>query len=278
MSADNERERSAPQAQEARSMPLDEATKASILAALATCANCLTGMEMGVDDVPETGQELGRELARLWQVLDSATEQLRSASEARSLRKPSCSLGGSDEKADEQRIAQGVVEAVNPTKAKWEADVTGSRPSRILIAEDSDDSRFLLQEFLKGAQFKLTFTENGKAAVETARGQGFDLILMDIQMPVMDGLTATKLIREAEVQAGLAPIPILALTGNTRKADIELSLAAGCNAHILKPVSKPGLLESIHRHLPEASTPAKQRSVDVNINQSQLRIELANQY
>jgi CheY-like chemotaxis protein len=121
--------------------------------------------------------------------------------------------------------------------------------AKILIAEDSEDSRFLLQEFLKRGPYQVTFAENGKVALEAALAQPFDLILMDIQMPVMDGLTATRLIREVEQREGRVPVPLLALTAHTRKADIELSLAAGCNAHISKPVSKSGLLDTIQKYL-----------------------------
>ena len=128
----------------------------------------------------------------------------------------------------------------------------GLRSSRILIAEDSDDSRFLLQEFLRSEKYEVIFAENGLQAVECALSLPFDLILMDIQMPVMDGLTATRLIREAERKCGRAATPVLALTGHTRKADIELSLAVGCNAHISKPVSKQVLLNAIRTHLPIA--------------------------
>jgi CheY-like chemotaxis protein len=121
---------------------------------------------------------------------------------------------------------------------------------KILVAEDSEDSRFLLQEFLKRGPYAVTFAENGKVALDAALAQQFDLILMDIQMPVMDGLTAARLIREAEERAGRAHVPLLALTAHTRKADIELSLAAGCNAHVSKPISKSGLLETVQRYAP----------------------------
>jgi CheY-like chemotaxis protein len=121
---------------------------------------------------------------------------------------------------------------------------------KILVAEDSEDSRFLLQEFLRRGPYEVTFAENGKIALDAALSQQFDLILMDIQMPVMDGLTATRLIREAEERDGRAHVPLLALTAHTRKADIDLSLAAGCNAHVSKPISKSGLLETVQKYAP----------------------------
>ena len=123
---------------------------------------------------------------------------------------------------------------------------------RILIAEDSDDNRFLLQEYLRNTGYKITFVNDGERALGAAGTQVFDLILMDMQMPVMDGLTATKLIREAEREAGRSAVPILALTANARKEDVEASRAAGCDAHVSKPISKPKLLSAIARHILKA--------------------------
>jgi len=136
---------------------------------------------------------------------------------------------------------------------------------RILIAEDSEDSRFLLQEFLRGEKYEITFAENGKQALEAALSQPFDLILMDIQMPVMDGLTATRLIREAERQEGRHPTVLLALTAHTRKADIDLSLAAGCTAHVSKPISRLELLSTIQKYPPLQAGQEKEAVANVNI-------------
>jgi len=150
-----------------------------------------------------------------------------------------------------------------------------AKPERLkmLIAEDSEDSRFLLQEFLKRGPYEVTFAANGKIAVEAALSQQFDLILMDIQMPVMDGLAATRLIREAEQRAGRTPVPVLALTAHTRKADIDLSLAAGCNAHLSKPISKSGLLETLQKFSPKIRVPDV--SIPVGMEEAARRYILA---
>ena len=73
-------------------------------------------------------------------------------------------------------------------------------------------------------------------------------MLMDMQMPVMDGYTATKEIREWETEKGIMPTPIIALTANALKEDAQRSLDVGCTAHLTKPIRKPPLLAAIHEH------------------------------
>jgi len=113
---------------------------------------------------------------------------------------------------------------------------------RILVAEDSSDNRLLLQAYLKDSPHLLAFAEDGKIAVAHFAASDFDLVLMDIQMPVMDGLTATRAIRSIERARGSAPIPIVALTANAGPQDVERSRQAGCNSHLSKPISKHTLL------------------------------------
>jgi len=124
------------------------------------------------------------------------------------------------------------------------------KPLRILVAEDSADNRLLVEVYLKGSPHRLTFAENGKMAVDRVATEGFDLILMDMQMPVMDGLTATRAIRAIELKRGTDAIPIIALTANARPQDIEMSGAAGCNHHLSKPISKQKLLGAIEEYRP----------------------------
>ena len=119
---------------------------------------------------------------------------------------------------------------------------------RVLVAEDSSDNRLLVQVYLKGSPHVLTFAEDGKAAMDLFCTSEFDLILMDMQMPVMDGLTATRAIRAIERERGAASIPIIALTANAQPQDIEMSRNAGCNKHITKPISKYKLLTVIEEY------------------------------
>lgn len=107
---------------------------------------------------------------------------------------------------------------------------------RILVAEDNDSNYSLVHHMLKG--YNLTRVENGVDAVERVRCEKFDLILMDLKMPVMDGLQATRKIREFNIE-----IPIIALTANAFDSDKTNALDAGCNAFLAKPIKRRQLLE-----------------------------------
>jgi two-component system sensor histidine kinase/response regulator len=123
----------------------------------------------------------------------------------------------------------------------------GQRSLQILIAEDAPDNRLLVQAYLQASPHRLTFVEDGKSAVEQFAQGAFDLILMDIQMPLMDGLAATREIRTLDRTSGRAPVPIVALTAHAGNRDIEQSREAGCDAHLSKPISKDKLLATIAR-------------------------------
>ncbi len=120
-------------------------------------------------------------------------------------------------------------------------------PLNILLVEDSYDNRFLVQAFLKNTNYRIDTAVNGQVAVEKFLANVYDLILMDVQMPVMDGYTATREIRRLEQEEGRKHIPIIALTAHALKGDIEKSVQAGCDAHLTKPIRKPILLETIQK-------------------------------
>ena len=86
----------------------------------------------------------------------------------------------------------------------------------------------------------------GLKAVDMFRASPYDLVLMDIQMPVMDGRQATRTIRAFEQESGREPVPILALTAHAIREEVEQCLEAGCTAHLTKPIRKAVLLEAIH--------------------------------
>jgi two-component system sensor histidine kinase/response regulator len=107
------------------------------------------------------------------------------------------------------------------------------RGSRILLVEDNDINQQVARQILETAGGEVTVAGNGKEALEKARTAEFDAVLMDIQMPVMDGYEATKRIRQID---GLHTLPIIAMTAHAMKKDREKCLAAGMNDYVSKPV------------------------------------------
>ncbi|MCX8110625.1 MAG: response regulator, partial [Syntrophorhabdaceae bacterium] len=125
------------------------------------------------------------------------------------------------------------------------------RPLNILVAEDNEDNRLLVWSYFKNTPHKIFLAENGKVALDKYKEgpEMYDLILMDMQMPVMDGYTATSLIRAWEKENRLNPIPILALTAYALKKDEQKSMEAGCNGHLTKPIKKSQLFEAIDAYI-----------------------------
>ena len=129
-------------------------------------------------------------------------------------------------------------------------------PLRILIAEDVAGNRFLLQAFLKDTPHRIVFAEDGAQAVEHFKQGPFDIVFMDVQMPVMDGLQAVAAIREFERQQGQARIPVVALTASAYAEDVQAAHRAGCDGHLAKPVSKATFLETIAQFTASVSSRA----------------------
>jgi PAS domain S-box-containing protein len=134
-------------------------------------------------------------------------------------------------------------------------------PLRILLVEDFADNRRMIELYLKKSPHRLDMAVNGQSAVDMFVRDPYDLILMDVQMPVMDGYTATKLIRAWERERHRPPTPILALTANALKGEVQKSLAAGCTAHLVKPIRKAQLLQAIAQYAgdrnPDDASPAE---------------------
>jgi signal transduction histidine kinase/CheY-like chemotaxis protein len=135
---------------------------------------------------------------------------------------------------------------------KEDRDAVMARPIRgasILLAEDNEINQQIAQEILGGAGLKVTVAENGKEALDKVKNQSFDAVLMDIQMPVMDGLTATKEIRKWEDQFRIphfAPrIPIIAMTASAMTQDREEATSAGMNDHVSKPINTDELFSAL---------------------------------
>ena len=116
---------------------------------------------------------------------------------------------------------------------------------KILVAEDND-SNYILMSYILKKYYEYDRAKNGQEAVEKVESGQFDLVLMDIKMPVMDGLTATKEIRKFNQD-----IPVIALTANAFDSDRSLADEAGCNDFLAKPVSSESCLKSIKKFLGE---------------------------
>jgi len=113
---------------------------------------------------------------------------------------------------------------------------------KILLVEDTEDNSMLIKAFLKKSSVEIDVAENGKIAFEKFKKNVYDLVLMDMQMPVMDGYTATKKIRAWENRVNAEETPVIALTAFALKGDAEKCLDAGCNTHVAKPVKMDTLL------------------------------------
>ena len=115
---------------------------------------------------------------------------------------------------------------------------------RILLVDDGATNRKLISLLLRRAGARVTLAENGLECLQLVAGQSFDLILMDMQMPVVDGYTATRRLREQGVHT-----PVIALTAHAMKGDEAKCLAAGCDGYLTKPIEAPTLLRSVARML-----------------------------
>jgi CheY-like chemotaxis protein len=127
------------------------------------------------------------------------------------------------------------------------------KPLRILLAEDSPDNCLVTMAYLEDTPYSVEIAETGAIACEMFAAKPYDLVLMDRQMPVMDGLTATRKIRAWEQLNGRPPTPIIALTASALKGDREMCLAAGCTAFLTKPIKQEVLLQAIREHSSAAS-------------------------
>jgi PAS domain S-box-containing protein len=116
---------------------------------------------------------------------------------------------------------------------------------RVLLAEDHPTNRRVVELILGAAGVALICVENGLQAVEAFRRQEFDLVLMDMQMPVMDGLTAIQEIRRIEAAEGLPATPVYVLTANAMPEHVSASRAAGADGHLTKPIIADVLLECV---------------------------------
>jgi len=122
-----------------------------------------------------------------------------------------------------------------------------TRPLNILVAEDNPVNQRLAQLMLERMGHTVVTANNGREARDTADRQSFDVILMDIQMPEMDGFEATEAIRQRQKASGCPITPIVALTAHAMSGDREQCLAAGMNGYLSKPIHREELVEILHQ-------------------------------
>jgi CheY-like chemotaxis protein len=152
-----------------------------------------------------------------------------------------------------QALVNGLVGAMAGETAD-ETDTADLR-ARVLVADDSPDNLLLVESFAKGTDLELVCVEDGLAATKAVETGRFDLVLMDVSMPVLDGLEATRRIRAWEQLRQLPRTPIVALSAHALREHFQASEAAGCDEHVVKPFDRATLLDTIARH---AKTGAKQ--------------------
>ena len=140
---------------------------------------------------------------------------------------------------------------MNLFKDKKKARLTGRR---ILLAEDVEINAEIMMDMLEMENIKVDHAENGQVAVDLFENSTegiYSAILMDVRMPIMDGLEAAKVIRSMD-RPDAKRIPIIALTANSFDEDVQLSLQAGMNAHLSKPVESDTLIRTLGELIYEA--------------------------
>jgi signal transduction histidine kinase/ActR/RegA family two-component response regulator len=142
-----------------------------------------------------------------------------------------------------------------PSEAAYGDDAMEDRPVRILLADDHASNRTIIEMILSGLDTEVVGVENGLEALEAFKQQDFDIVLMDLQMPVMDGLTAIRLIREHEAATAMGRTPILVISANVQAAHLRASAEAGADSHLAKPILAPALIQALNDHLSGGSDP-----------------------
>ena len=119
------------------------------------------------------------------------------------------------------------------------------RPLHILLAEDNHVNQMLATRLLRKRGHTVVVVQNGQEAVDAIESHAFDLALLDVQMPIMDGLTAAGLIRQKEASTGRSRLPLVAVTAHAMNGDREHCLEAGMDAYVSKPLSPQKLMDVI---------------------------------
>ena len=156
-----------------------------------------------------------------------------------------------------------------PALAHWANSQGGmppgpAAPLRILLADDNPANVFLVQSFLEDDGHRIDVVDDGQAAVDRFLAHDYDLVLMDVQMPGLDGYAATRRLRAIERERDRAPVPVIALTANAGGDEGARSAEAGCSAHLAKPFSRSQLRRAVALQANEAppAAPAPLAPID----------------
>ncbi|MBN2825166.1 MAG: PAS domain S-box protein, partial [Campylobacterales bacterium] len=136
-----------------------------------------------------------------------------------------------------------------------------TQPKRALVVEDNEINQIVIEQILQNLGFEVAIAQNGHEAYKMAKSRGYDIILMDLQMPIMDGFEATQKIRAFD-----SAIPIYALSAAVMKEDKRLTKQAGMNGHLAKPIDKSKLYRVLQKHFAFKETQKKQKSDTHSIN------------
>ena len=163
--------------------------------------------------------------------------------------------------------AFGEIEEFPPQLGIQHRKTPGKLPRmRVLLAEDSPVNKLLIREYLAATPLTLDEAENGQIAHEKFKSGRYDLVMMGMRMPVMDGYAATRAIREWERLNDGSRTPVIARTASALKTDVDRCLEAGCHRHLSKPIKLEDLLEAIAVAVPTIHTSAEVIETGCGVN------------
>ncbi len=158
---------------------------------------------------------------------------------------------------------ESVPSAATPDHRRGGGDAASAGLARVLLVEDSPTNQLVGRLMLEGDRFEVDVAANGEEAVHRVQATAYDVVLMDVAMPVMDGLTATRLIRQ--LGGDFAELPIIAMTANVMSGDRERCFAAGMTDYITKPVERVEILAAIGRCLDGRAAVARPAVVQASL-------------
>jgi len=163
-----------------------------------------------------------------------------------------------------QAFGKEISEASRRVRAKeQESEILQNiRGARILLVEDNEINQQVAKEILEGVGLNVTLAGNGQEAVDAVQKENYDVVLMDVQMPLMDGYTATREIRN--LKSEIRNVPIIAMTAHAMAGDEEKSLSAGMNGHVTKPIDPDQLFAALQKWIPPADQRATTRHAKVS--------------